>query len=313
MSDRPSTTPAADLDPSIGTSEPAATAADGTSSTPVLAPDSRNDHRRKATRRRWGLFALRLGILGVLLGAWQVGVHAGSIDPFFWGDPVGVWQQLVEWATVGTPQGSLADQIVVTLEEAVLGFIIGSILGIVCGIALGRVRILSELFAPFLKAANSIPRIILGSIFTVAFGFGIQSKVLLAVVLVFFGVFFNAFQGTREVDRNLIANARLLGASRWRVTRDVVLPSAFTWILASLHISFGFALIGALVGEILGANKGLGLLIRSSQNNFNMDGVLAGMVLVAVIALSAEGLITALENRLLSWRPPQLHGGAAIE
>jgi len=109
MSDRPSTTPAADLDPSIGTSEPAATAADGTSSTPVLAPDSRNDHRRKATRRRWGLFALRLGILGVLLGAWQVGVHAGSIDPFFWGDPVGVWQQLVEWATVGTPQpGSTA-------------------------------------------------------------------------------------------------------------------------------------------------------------------------------------------------------------
>ncbi len=178
---------------------------------------------------------------------------------------------------------------------------------------MGRVRILSELFAPFLKAANSIPRIILGSIFTVAFGFGIQSKVILAVVLVFFGVFFNAFQGTREVDRNLIANARLLGASRWQVTRDVVLPSAFTWILASLHISFGFALIGALVGEILGANKGLGLLIRSSQNNFNMNGVLAGMVIVAVIALTAEGLITALENRLLGWRPPQAHGGAAVE
>ena len=136
---------------------------------------------------------------------------------------------------------------------------------------------------------------------------------ILAVVLVFFGVFFNAFQGAREVDRNLIANARLLGASRWRVTRDVVLPSAFTWILASLHISFGFALIGALVGEILGANQGLGLLIRSSQNNFDMNGVLAGMVLVAVIALTAEALITLLERRLLRWRPPQTHGGAAIE
>ena len=116
---------------------------------------------------------------------------------------------------------------------------------------------------------------------------------ILAAVLVFFGVFFNAFQGAREVDRNLIANARLLGASRWQVTRDVVLPSAFTWILASLHISFGFALIGALVGEILGANQGLGLLIRSSQNNFDMNGVFAGMVLVAVIALAAEALITA--------------------
>ncbi|MGO4602552.1 ABC transporter permease [Terrabacter sp. 2YAF2] len=269
--------------------------------------------RARANRRRVVLAGMRLGIVVVLLVGWQLCVNAKIVDPFFWGEPKGVWADLVDWFTVGTSQGSLADQILVTLEEAVLGFIIGSILGVVCGIALGRVRVLSELFAPFLKAANSIPRIILGSIFTVAFGFGIQSKVILAVVLVFFGVFFNAFQGAREVDRNLIANARLLGASRWQVTRDVVLPSAFTWILASLHISFGFALIGALVGEILGANQGLGLLIRSSQNNFDMNGVLAGMVLVAVIALTAEALITVLERRLLRWRPPQTHGGAAVE
>jgi NitT/TauT family transport system permease protein len=269
--------------------------------------------RARANRRRVVLALMRLGIVVVLLVGWQLCVNAKIVDPFFWGEPKGVWADLVDWFTVGTSQGSLADQILVTLEEAVLGFIIGSILGVVCGIALGRVRVLSELFAPFLKAANSIPRIILGSIFTVAFGFGIQSKVILAVVLVFFGVFFNAFQGAREVDRNLIANARLLGASRWQVTRDVVLPSAFTWILASLHISFGFALIGALVGEILGANQGLGLLIRSSQNNFDMNGVLAGMVLVAVIALTAEALITVLERRLLRWRPPQTHGGAAVE
>ena len=278
----------------------------------VVAPQAVSP-RRRAARRRFALGGVRLGIVVVLLIAWQLCVNAKLVDPFFWGEPTGVWADLSTWFTVGTSQGSLGAQILVTLEEAVLGFVIGSILGVVCGIALGRVRLLSELFAPFLKAANSIPRIILGSIFTVAFGFGIQSKVILAVVLVFFGVFFNAFQGAREVDRNLIANARLLGASRWRVTRDVVLPSAFTWILASLHISFGFALIGALVGEILGANQGLGLLIRSSQNNFDMNGVLAGMVLVAVIALTAEALITLLERRLLRWRPPQSHGGAAIE
>ncbi|MFC8503955.1 ABC transporter permease [Pedococcus sp. NPDC057267] len=269
--------------------------------------------RRAARRRRLVLAAARGAIVVVALTAWQLLVNAKVVDPFFWGEPSGVWADLRDWVTVGTSQGSLGEQVVTTLEEAVLGFVIGSVLGIVLGIALGRVQLLSELFAPFLKAANSIPRIILGSIFTVAFGFGIQSKVILAVVLVFFGVFFNAFQGAREVDRNLIANARLLGATRWQVARDVVLPSAFTWILASLHISFGFALIGALVGEILGANKGLGLLIRSSQNNFDMNGVLAGMVLVAVIALTAEGLITVLERRLLRWRPPQAHGGAAIE
>ena len=125
------------------------------------------------------------------------------------------------------------------------GFLIGVVLGVVCGIALGRSRFLADLLAPFIKVANSIPRIVLGSFFSLAFGFGIKSKVVLAVVLVFFGVFFNAFQGTREVDRNLISNARILGASRWQATRQVVLPSAFTWIIASLHISFGFALIGA--------------------------------------------------------------------
>ncbi|HEY0812377.1 MAG TPA: ABC transporter permease [Pseudonocardia sp.] len=278
---------------------------------PAEAP--RSPRRRRNTRRRVLLGVARLAIVVVLLTAWQLAVNAKVVDPFFWGEPIGVWDQLVSWVTVGTPQGSLGEQILVTLQEAVLGFVIGVILGVTFGIALGRIRILAELFAPFLKVANSIPRIILGAIFTVAFGFGIQSKVILAVVLVFFGVFFNAFQGTREVDRNLLANARLLGASPWRVTREVVLPSAFTWILASLHISFGFALIGAIVGELLGANKGLGLLIRSSQNNFNMNGVLAGMVLVAIIALVAEALITVLENRLLRWRPPQFHGGAAVE
>jgi NitT/TauT family transport system permease protein len=285
-----------------------------TAPTPVTEVEPRTrTPRQRAARRRLVLAAVRLGIVVVLLVVWQLCVNAKIIDPFFWGDPKGVWTTLHDWVTVGTSQGSLGAQILVTLEEAVFGFLIGSVLGVVFGIALGRVRLLSELFAPFLKAANSIPRIILGSIFTVAFGFGIQSKVILAVVLVFFGVFFNAFQGSREVDRNLIANARLLGASRWRVTRDVVLPSAFTWILASLHISFGFALIGALVGEILGADQGLGLLIRSSQNNFDMNGVLAGMVIVAFIALTAEGLITLLERRLLRWRPPQTHGGAAVE
>ena len=269
--------------------------------------------RRRNVKRRAGLAAARLAIVVVALTGWQLAVNAKVVDPFFWGSPTAVWDTLVSWVSVGTPQGSLAEQISVTLEEAVLGFLIGVVLGVVCGIALGRVRLLAELLSPFIKVANSIPRIVLGAIFTVAFGFGIQSKVILAVVLVFFGVFFNAFQGTREVDRNLLANARLLGASPWRVTREVVLPSAFTWILASLHISFGFALIGAIVGELLGADKGLGLLIRSSQNNFDMNGVLAGMVLVAIIALVAEALITVLENRLLRWRPPQHHGGAAVE
>lgn len=260
--------------------------------------------RRSRWRRRGTIYLARLVLVVVLIGGWQLGVNTKHIDPFFWGSPDGAFQQLRTWFLDGTAQGSLGSQILVTLQEALYGFLIGVVLGVIFGIALGRNIFLSDLLAPFIKIANSIPRIVLGSFFTLAFGYGIKSKVILAVVLVFFGVFFNAFQGTREVDRNLMSNARILGASRWQATRQVVLPSAFTWIMASLHISFGFALIGALVGELLGADKGLGLLIKNSQNNTDINGVLAGMVLVALIALVAETLITMLEKRVLRWRPP---------
>jgi NitT/TauT family transport system permease protein len=261
--------------------------------------------RAQRRRRRGLVYAARLALIVLLVGGWQLGVDTEHIDEFFWGSPDGAYQQLHTWVTNGTSQGSLASQILVTLQEAMYGFLIGVVLGVIFGVALGRNQFLSDLLAPFIKVANSIPRIVLGSFFTLAFGYGIKSKVILAVVLVFFGVFFNAFQGTREVDRNLLSNARILGASRWQTTRQVVLPSAFTWIMASLHVSFGFALIGALVGELLGADKGLGLLIKNSQNNTDINGVLAGMVLVAIIALIAESLITLLERRVLRWRPPQ--------
>ncbi|MGH8861508.1 MAG: ABC transporter permease [Jatrophihabitantaceae bacterium] len=290
-------------------------APDLTKQLPVVVddePGASTGLRARRVRRRVMINLLRIALVVVALVGWEIGANTKHIDPFFWGKPSLVWKQLRTWITDGTAQGSLAEQILVTLQEAVYGFLIGVSLGVVLGIALGRNRFLSDLLSPFIKIANSIPRIVLGSLFSIAFGFGLTSKVVLAVVLVFFGVFFNAFQGTREVDRNLLSNARILGASRWQTTRHVVLPSAFTWILASLHISFGFALIGAVVGELLGADKGMGLLIRNAQNTFNPNGVIAGMVVIAVIALIAEGLITALENRLLRWRPPQTGGDPGI-
>ena len=260
---------------------------------------------RTWTKRRRLVIALQVVVLVVWLGGWELAARTGLIDPFFFSQPSAVWAQIVTWTTQGTSQGSLSEQILVTLEEATMGFVIGVATGVVAGIALGRIRILADVFAPYIKVANSIPRIVLGSLFIVAFGLGLTSKVLLVIVLVFFGVFFNAFQGTREVDRNLMANAKLLGASRWKVTTEVVVPSAFTWILASLHVSFGFAIIGAIVGEFLGSDRGLGNLIKSAQGNFNQSGVLACMVLMAVVALLAEFFITRLERRLLRWRPPQ--------
>ncbi|MCO5977356.1 ABC transporter permease [Ideonella oryzae] len=254
-------------------------------------------------QRRWLIIGLRVAVLVVALGGWEVAARLKWIDPFFYSMPTMIWDQIVEWVRDGTSQGSLWRQVAVTLEETVLGFLIGSVAGVFCGILLGRNKLLSDIFSLYIQIANSIPRVVLGSVFVIALGLGMASKVALAVVMVFFVVFGNAFQGVREADKYLIANAQILGASPRQLTTAVVIPSAMSWILASLHTSFGFALVGAVVGEFLGAKEGIGLLISTAQGAFNASGVFAAMIVLAVVALLADFLLTSLEKRLLKWRP----------
>ncbi|HKW78081.1 MAG TPA: ABC transporter permease [Candidatus Limnocylindria bacterium] len=267
---------------------------------------------RARERRRWLVLFLRVALAVVVLGVWEAGTRIGCygndsgtclIDKFFFGQPSGIWDQIVRWVEKGTAQGPLWEQIAVTLQETILGFAIGVVLGIVFGVALGRNRLLSDVAGPYIKAFNAMPRVVLGSIFTIIFGLEMPSKVALAVVLVFFVVFFNAFQGVREVDRDLIANAKILGATQGQLSRHVILPSALSWIIASLHTSFGFALVGAIVGEYLGARKGIGLMIATAQGTFNANGVYAAMLILAVVAIVAEAFVTRLENYLIRWRP----------
>jgi NitT/TauT family transport system permease protein len=294
-------------------SEPTAlTAGTGLISSPAATDEAAVTARvrGKTRRRRVLVWAARLATLVVIIGGWQLLTNAKIVDKFFWGQPSGIVSQLNDWVRHGTAYGSIWLQVWITFKEAVLGFAFGVTAGVIVGVLLGQFRFFSEVLSPYIKVANAIPRIVLGSLFTVALGLGIAAKVSLAAVLVFFVVFFNAFQGVREVDRNLLNNARVLGASRGAITRHVVIPSALTWIIASLHVAFGLAVIGAIVGEFLGAQKGLGLVIATSQNNFNPNGVFAAMFIIAVLALTAEGLIGLLERRLLSWRPPS-HAEAA--
>jgi NitT/TauT family transport system permease protein len=145
---------------------------------------------------------------------------------------------------------------------------------------------------------------VLAALFVIWFGLGMESKIATAFVLVFFPVFFNAFQGAREVDRNLVNNARILGAGRAQVLWSIVVPSSTSWILASLHTAFGFALIGAIVGEYTGSTRGLGLLISTAQGSFDAAGIYAGMLITTVLALLAEVVLGLAERRLLRWRPP---------
>jgi len=272
---------------------------------PAVAADSTqaSARARSIRRRRLNVYALRVLVAVVWIGSWELLTRFKVVDPFFFGQPSGILQKLQTWTTEGTALGPLWEQVAVTMEETVIGFVVGAVLGVAVGVLLGRNRLLAEVFSPYIKAANSIPRVVLGALFAISLGLDLKSKVATAAILVFFVVFFNAFQGVREVDRNLIANARILGADNRRLTTEIIIPSALTWIIASLHISFGLALVGAVVGELFGATAGVGELIYSAEHNFDANGVFAGMLLLAAMALIAEALITALENRLIIWRP----------
>ncbi|MFI6857556.1 ABC transporter permease [Streptomyces sp. NPDC050416] len=276
-------------------------------STPVVeaakAPDRAYSRARAARKRKVLINLVRALLLVGVLGLWEVLSRAKVIDPFNFSMPSQIWDQISTWVMHGTALGSLGEQIWYTLYEALLGWVLGVVTGVVLGIALGRITLLADVLGPYIKVLNSIPRIVLAPIFVIWFGLGPASKVASAVVLVFFPVFFNAFQGAREVDRNLVSNARILGASDRRVTFQVVIPSATSWIFTSLHVSFGFALIGAIVGEYIGATKGIGLLVAQSQGTFNAAGVYAAMVILAVVALLAEGLLTFAERRIFRWKP----------
>lgn len=261
-------------------------------------------HAARGYRRRvqfWRWF-----ILVLLLGGWELGSRYEWIDVFFFAKPSDIALRLYEWCTEGTSEGPLWYHLWVTMEEALLGFATGSVAGIVVGIALGRNRMLADVFSIYIKVINSIPRVVLAPIFIMIFGLGLTSKVALSFVMVFFVVFSNAFQGVVEADRNLLANAQILGAKGWQLTRSVVIPSAMSWIFASLHVSFGFAIVGAIVGEFVGARYGIGLLINVAKGSFDAAGMYAAIVIIMVVALAAEYAMTHVENKLAKWRPAPL-------
>lgn len=273
--------------------------------------DQNLEQRAAQVRRRrvWKVYAWRLGILALILGGWELAVRFGWADEFFYSRPTAIWARLWEWCTEGTSDGPLWLHLWVTMEESLLGFFTGAVAGVVAGIALGRNKMLADIFSIYIKVINSIPRVVLAPIFIMIFGLGLTSKVALSFVMVFFVVFSNAFQGVVEADRNLLANAQILGARGWQVTRSVVIPSAMSWIFASLHVSFGFAIVGAIVGEFVGSRHGIGLLINVAKGAFDSAGMYAAIVVIMVVALIAEYLMTMLEHRLARWRPAPLMEG----
>src|SRR3989441_523390 len=249
--------------------------------------------------RRTPLFVWRVLLLVGAFAGWYALTSLGVLPAFFFGRPLVVLGRVWDWFS----SGKISPHLAVPLVETVLAFAIGTLLGVAAGLWLGLSPTASALLDPYIEAANSMPRVILAPIFAVWFGLGVASKVALGVTLVFFIVFFNVYQGVKEVSPVVLANARMLGATRHQLLRYVYLPSATAWVFSSLHTSIGMAFVGAVVGEYLGSSAGVGYLILQAEGAFDINTVFAGILVLTAFALLLDFVVTALEKRLLRWRP----------
>ena len=255
------------------------------------------------------LRAWQLALLAALIALWQLLTSPGLLPPiyftnpdqaaFFFGEPLEVAGRIVRWFA----SGEIFLHLAVTLFETLMAFAIGTVFGLAIGLWLALSPTASAILDPYIKALNSMPRVILAPIFSVWFGLGVWSKVALGVTLVFFIVFFNVYQGVREVSPTVLASARMLGAGPRQLLRHVYLPSATSWVFSSLHTSVGLAFVGAVVGEYLGSARGVGYLILQAEGTFDINTVIAGIVVLTTFALLLDALVGAIERRLMKWQP----------
>ena len=257
------------------------------------------------------LWAWQLGLLAFIFAVWQLLAQPDLLPPivwenphraaFFFGEPVRIFKVVWTWFA----GGEIYQHLWVTLQETALAFVIGSLAGLVVGLWLGLSPSASALLDPYITAMNAMPRVVLAPIFMVWFGLGIWSKVARGVTLVFFIVFFNVYQGVKEVSPVVLNNTVMLGANRRQLLRYVYLPSATSWVFSSLHTAVGMAFVGAVVGEYLGSAKGVGYLIQQAEGAFDINTVFAGILVLTAFALVLDFAVGRAEKRLLVWRPTQ--------
>ena len=260
---------------------------------------------RAATLRAW-----QLGLLVLMFLFWDAMTRPGFVPPFmfdndrqaafFFGQPLMIFERIWQWFVT---DADIYRHLAVTLAETAMAFAIGAGTGLAGGLWLALSPMASALLEPYIKAFNSMPRIVLAPIFSVWFGLGMGSKVALGVTLVFFIVFFNVYQGVKEVSPVVLANARMLGASQRQLLRFVYLPSATSWVFSSLHTSVGLAFVGAVVGEYLGSSQGVGYLILQAEGTFDINTVMAGILVLTAFALVLDGVVGRIERRLMKWQP----------
>jgi NitT/TauT family transport system permease protein len=232
------------------------------------------------------VLAAQLALTLAFLGAWQWGASSGHIDTFFFASPFQIGASIAKWWS----HNYVLKDIAVTMEETLLGLVIGGFAGIALGVMLASNRWLGAIFEPLLVVLNAMPRVTLVPLFILWFGFTIWSKVMGAIVLVLFVVFFATYAGIKDVDPALVASARVLGAKPLDVVRHVLVPSALTWI-------------GAVVAEYLGANAGVGYRIQASESQLDTSGVFAGLAILMALVFVIDTVIRAVQRKFVNWKP----------
>lgn len=250
-----------------------------------------------ATSKRIRITVYRVALLAAFLGFWQWSSDR-LIPAFFISKPTAIYEMLVKWLEDGT----LLFHAGITATEALSGFVIGGLAGVIVGTILGRSRTTADLLEPFIMAFYSLPKIALGPLFVMWLGIGLSMKIVLTATVVFFLVFLNTFTGVRNVSRELVAILMLMGANERQILTKLVIPSALTWVFAGLRISVPYALIGAIVGELIASNRGLGYLLAHSAGQFNTAGVFAALVAIVVMASLLNWAVSLLEKFLAPWK-----------
>jgi NitT/TauT family transport system permease protein len=250
-----------------------------------------------ARNERLVVFAWRAGITVVTLALWEF-ASGRLIKPFWISSPSAIWRQLWEWIVTG----ELWMHVQITMTETLMGFVFGAVSGVAVGLALGLNRRVAAILDPFIIALNSLPKIALAPLFILWFGVGLLSKVVLATFVVFFLVFYSTYAGTLAVEDELVDVLRLMGATRLQIIRKVILPSVLLWIFTGMKISVPYALIGAVVGEMMVSNKGIGYLIQAAAGEYDTDGVFAALFVLMIIATGLHAALKYSERLMSRWK-----------
>jgi NitT/TauT family transport system permease protein len=248
-------------------------------------------------KRLGRIMAGRLAILVVVLGSWQF-VSGRWVEEFWISKPSAIWSVLWEWISTG----DILVHLQATVTAMFLGLLIGATTGIVVGFVLGRVEWLAQLIDPFITAVYALPKVALAPLFILWFGVDLMSKIVLTAVVVFFLVFYNTYAGVRSVDVDLVDVVRVMGGKRSDILLKVVLPSAATWIYTGLRLAVPYSLMGAVIGEIVAANKGIGFLLSRAAGTFDTAGTFAALFVLMVIATLLSVVVDSTEKITSRWQ-----------